>query len=194
MTTEKRDYSKLRPFDREAAKRGDKIHDVFGGAVVFIDGPDAGGRFALRIDGHFAFAYGDQLRMAPLAWVRKSADEDVLWPVYKGDRLYWVTDESWIVAHEFVPAGQCIGKNGAIKNDDGPLSDVAWLENITFTPPKVKREGWMNIYPVHGMTSVANGDSIWPDKRHADGAASPSRIACIRIEWDEPAGQEGGAQ
>lgn len=46
--------------------------------------------------------------------------------------------------------------------------------------PKIKKEGWVNIYPRNIGVS-----SIHPSKEAADRNAQPSRIACSKVEWEE---------
>lgn len=54
--------------------------------------------------------------------------------------------------------------------------------------PKVKREGWVNIYrkPLQKEEKIFD----WPcrlflTKKIADEYAAPQRIACVKIEWEE---------
>lgn len=99
-----KDFSKLRQFDPEAAKAGALV--CWGGEpygiLQYVGEPVIGLTIGLTAPsfGLFKWVSGDikdkigvycasDLRMAPLAWVRKSRSEDVLWPVYKGDRLYY---------------------------------------------------------------------------------------------------------
>ena len=71
----------LRPFNLEAAKRGDEICDVGGLFCVYIDGPDNLGHVAVKCSGNLNLFPKYDLRMRPLAWVEDR-------PVYKGDVLY----------------------------------------------------------------------------------------------------------
>lgn len=183
-TMEEKDYNLLRPFDLEAAKRGEKIHDVFGGVVVFIDGPDAGGRLAVQIDGHFAVVLGETLRMSPLCWVEGK-------PVYKGDVLYVKNPTGRTgskVTAEFKENG-----DGAspFRSDNGAVPTIR-MADLTWTP-KVRREGWVNIYPRALEELAASVSHAYASKGAADALAVHGRIDCIRIEWEEPAGQEGAA-
>lgn len=43
-----------------------------------------------------------------------------------------------------------------------------------------KPEGWVNVYP--GPTGYMH-----PSRERADQLAGPTRVTCIRIEWEEPA-------
>lgn len=110
----------------------------------------------------------EQLRMAPLAWVEGK-------PVYKGDRLWWVTQKRWINALRY----ENNLNKPAIKDDNDCVSDVAWLSNLTWTPPKVKREGWVNVY---GYDRIA---TTHESQEKANLNAGRDRIACVRIEWEE---------
>lgn len=127
-----KDLSLLRPFDLEAAKEGAAIDDTFGGRVVFVDGPDAGGKYAVRIDGHFAAVLGENLRMKPLCWVEGR-------PVYKGDVL-WHRRRGQIVASHMIDDGEFLYEEGADSGDR--------VENLTWTPPKVKRQVKLLAYLV----------------------------------------------
>ena len=81
----------LRPFDLEAAKRGDLLlTDYFDGArrSMFTAGPNAQGEHIFDIEGHGFVVVGGRCRatlsnfyMAPICWVEDR-------PVYKGDTLY----------------------------------------------------------------------------------------------------------
>lgn len=169
--TEK-NFELLRPFDLEAAKRGDGITDSCGGKVVYIDGPDAAGNYAVRIDGHFAVGSSERLRMAPLCWVEGR-------PVYKGDVLYMtvgVYAGKPFVPHQF---------NG------GMLINLAArhhyrAEYLTWTPPKVKREGWVNIYKLDSANAwLAITSVVYKTQEFADKCAQNNRVGCVHIEWEE---------
>ena len=65
-------------------------------------------------------------------------------------------------------------------NGNSILSELSWQK------PKTKREGWVNIYEKHR--------ACWryDTKEEADlfatlaqGGIDPSRIACVRCEWEE---------
>lgn len=103
-------------------------------------------------------------------------------PVYRGDVLWWTTQGRWITARAYENM-----QNPGVKDDNDCESDVAWLTNLTWTPPKVKREGWVNIYPKDwgGIASV--GSLVNETREDADVQADDNRIACVRIEWEEVA-------
>jgi hypothetical protein len=48
-----------------------------------------------------------------------------------------------------------------------------------------KREGFVNIYPREIFETIAGTSPVYPSKEAADHGASPHRIACVRIEWEE---------
>ena len=148
-----KNYSKLRPFDLEAAKAGGNVCGMSKETQrTYVAGPDSSGWICF-MDENGVFVYGrsDNYRMAPLAWVRKSSDEDVLWPVYKRDVLYYA-EQGYGMAVE--------GYNPHVQGESGVLGEIVWRsddcafkigtkawapwDSYTFTPPKVKREGWVS--------------------------------------------------
>lgn len=62
-----------------------------------------------------------------------------------------------------------------------PNSVPAFYEDYEYRikPKTVKKEGWVNVYKDDNRFSGS--------KEEADEKAAPSRIACIRIEWEEEA-------
>lgn len=89
-----KDFSKLRPFDLEAAKRGEALFASVSEpkkVLKYVAGPDKCGAVVVCDEnGYFCYRYRNQLCMAPLAWVRASATDPTLWPVYKGDVLWHI--------------------------------------------------------------------------------------------------------
>lgn len=131
MCNEKKDFSLLRPFDLEAAKRGEAIC-LFNGAEdwKYISGPDSKGFLCLEVKqtGVFIVSSKDIFCMAPLCWLEGS-------PVYKGDVLY---DKEY-------GTRQAVSRLGAHDTLETyqPRKDGAYvicLEDATWTPPKVKRK------------------------------------------------------
>lgn len=191
---QQKDYSLLRPFDLEAAKRGELLCDVE--ARVFwsyVAGPDSLSKYILKVD-HAPMSNGEftyptsaaPLRMAPLCWVEGK-------PVYKGDVLYQNTAA--------LPGDRVVVDG----NEDGIIDNQGrWngRSHLTWTPPKVKREGWVNIVR-HDRCGVAGeltdrivrNCDIFPTKEAAERFALQCRdvLATVRIEWEEPAGTKGGA-
>lgn len=142
-----KDYSLLRPFDLEAAKRGEKF--AFVGDKLeprqFIAGPDARGAIIIKDEfGVFQTAVTYPYVMLPLAWVRASSEDSTLWPVYKGDVLYYHSN----------------GKTREIVADDYEV--MLWMTcadgyhcdttKMTWQKPKTKREGWVRMTPVSHQT------------------------------------------
>lgn len=82
-----KNFSLLRPFDAEAAKRGEPICNLTGDEFWdYAAGPDSQGYLVVikKHDGEFVnprFAPASVFRMAPLCWCEGK-------PVYKGDVLY----------------------------------------------------------------------------------------------------------
>lgn len=159
----------LRPFDIEAAKRGDPVkwfdQDVrWLGLSVHQENRD----FAQNIVEHpggLSYVRDEELRMAPLAWIEGR-------PVYKGDVLWHRVNEETVVVDEV--DGKKVKKNTGCWRD---------IEYLTWERPKVKREGWLNIYRGH-----ETGGKVYDTKDGADIASSGyTRLTCVRIEWEEPA-------
>ena len=88
------DYTLLRPFDEEAAKRGEPICISSGTELWdYVAGPDSVGNLCLRIkdSGQFAAINAcpvSLFRMKPICWVEGK-------PVYKDDRLYHTIYKIW---------------------------------------------------------------------------------------------------
>lgn len=126
------DYSLLRPFDPEAAKRGAAIcwyadaeplryvgkalalqHDA---CVEWLDGPDKG---------YFETYHADKLRMAPLAWVEGK-------PVYTGDDLFVKEDRPYNTGFKKGAQVEVSGlyTSGNILTSSGyylRISDLSWI-------------------------------------------------------------------
>lgn len=96
----------LKPFDREAAKRGEEIcWSDNTETLKLIAEAGSDGEYALkRDDGNNYLAGGIQLRMKPLAWVEDR-------PVYKGDKL-WHETGVWITADRPTGKGNFIAADG----------------------------------------------------------------------------------
>lgn len=162
-----KDYRLLRPFDLEAAKRGDKIcYNDESGYVTTLCGPDPKGNIAYQSNGMVYVAHTNSFKMAPLAWVEGK-------PVYKGDILYWKSvSNKWMnhVCDEF-DVDKFLQRTG---EEQGYI----YANKLTWQKPKTKREGWVNIYRF-------NDTALFADKKTADKNAISDRIDCVRIEWEE---------
>lgn len=149
-----KDYSLLRPFDIEAAKRGEAIMLVENGKhlaknATFVAGPDSNGCIILNISGRFSRPdriYRKNIFMAPLAWVEGR-------PVYRGDVLYWKSQ----------PGAQCIAEKImeggwlAFRSDGSQPLGIVHTNGLTWTPPMVKREIKMLAY------LTGRGALVWRD-------------------------------
>lgn len=175
----KKDYSLMRPFDQKAAKEGDSIcwnssDEKLTGR--YLAGPDKSGDVAFEdVDGDLYVSRVSEFRMTPLCWVEGK-------PVYKGAVLYAYGDR--VTAN-----GTRSFKN---LNDEylpvGEFGENVNVGSLTWNPPMVKREGWLNVYGF-GKAAV-----LYETKSEADkGATTPfgkiaaSRLDCVRIEWEESA-------
>ena len=174
----------LRPFDLEAAKAGTLLCSeatFLNGepAWKYAAGPDASGRIvAVKIsDGNFAAASRPEaLRMAPLCWVEGR-------PVYKGDVLFYEGIGRGVVVG--MKDGNQIAITYDRHEDLGPIG--ALPRNLTWTPPKVKREGWgvMRVGRVSCTREEAEailkqyvGSNILSDTLEGE-------LRVARIEWEE---------
>lgn len=189
---EEKDYSLLRPFDLEAVKRGDFVQfDDSDSKLIYIGIPTVGiqGKFG---DGCLVFQWIESnngepnvgivgayepsiLKMSPLAWIEGKPvyKGDVLWGrysfgVYKVEAEEMVYDRLRVKHLEKITFGSCIDT----------------LDLFTWTPPKTKHEGWVNMYPTSLRNSLATAGAVYKAKEDADKNASLDRIACIRIEWE----------
>lgn len=174
----KKDYSLMRPFDQKAAKEGDSIcwnssDEKLTGR--YLAGPDKSGDVAFEdVDGDLYVSHESEFRMTPLCWVEGK-------PVYKGDVL-WDT-----VASRSIEISDYDSETNAVPAE--PRSDVfLHISRFSWATPKVKREGWLNVYGF-GKAAV-----LYETKSEADkGATTPlgkidaSRLDCVRIEWEESA-------
>ena len=176
----KKDFSLLRPFDSDAVRNGEKIcwysdgeipkYFILtpGGSILanFTDDPNAENIWP-----------SERYRMVPLCWVEGK-------PVYKGDVLYHPSDNPPVAY--IVDAYD--GEQDHLFFEGLSRCAATKPKYMTWAPPKVKREGWVNIYPdeecVVGMDREAAGP--YPTEKDADnGAVLDRRIACVRIEWEE---------
>lgn len=227
-------YDLLRPFDLEAAKRGDLLTDVCGNEYTFVaeSGPDGDHAIRQKSDGNVFVDRASALRMAPLAWVEGKPvyPGDVLWyktnnfsmmvvernpytktglkgvvkealpgSVFSGGETTWAEPKSWTWERPKVPLCEVEGKPvypGDVLyqntpslpgerivvsgNEDGVFDDQGrWNGrlHLTWTPPKQKKEMWVNVYP--------EGEGFgYPTKEKADQVASSDRIACVRLEYE----------
>lgn len=233
--TEKRDYSLLRPFDLEAAKRGEGVlwnkHPV-----RWVDLAEAP-RNQLSIVEHgcgLSYATKDELCMAPMFWVegRPVYKGDTLYlnkhtispgrnfvvastvetmayskdgtgagiecftwtepnpilcevegkPVRKGDRLWSFYFDDWFVVDGCEPNSLLVRQGVFGKTY---ATSCAWNR----PPKKVKKQGFINIYPpaaCHGTGAVASvATAIYKNKGMADALMTSNRIACLQVEWEE---------
>ena len=118
----------MKPFDLEAAKRGEPICDRAGNPFRFI------------------------------AHVPEAANP--------GKRVIALTLDGAISLHY---------ENGTYALNDCD-SDCDY--DLFMATKKVKREGWINVYPGH------THDCMHPSKEKANVAASESRIACVHVEYE----------
>lgn len=154
-----KDYSLLRPFDKEIVKAGDALIYIYlpEAEFKFVAGPDSTGEFVfLNGDNIFVFARPALMRIAPLCWIEGM-------PVYPDSILY----------------GQNTGRQYLGK-------EIGVEDFYTWKKPKQKKKAWINLYPANsGSVMIATSSNGFPTKYMADKHATKSRIACVQIEWEE---------
>jgi hypothetical protein len=202
-----KDYSLLRKFDLDAAKRGEAIcmmsrrNARFVAHVpecqidrrVLVIAEGASNVNAYCDDGCYIIkdpGAPEALRMAPLAWVEGK-------PVYPGDVLYWLNaynpGATFVVGDRVLDSGTIAGvstmHDGTTRGEGGDSGMRP--ENLTWTAPKVKRHGWVNVHRKTGGVPAhcAFVSHAYSTKELADMYEENHgpRLACIRIEWEEPA-------
>lgn len=161
--------AQLRPFDLEAAKRGEKICTSYGNNAVFI---------GVKSDGRVVFEDQDQLynydewnlRMLPLHWLKGK-------PVYKGDTIYYTEDGSKHIVDSFTGT-YILCKHGFDEFAIHP--DYASWEK-----PKVKKNYWVNLYDYEARIKHASRELADKGATNEYGDISPFRIACVMITIEE---------
>lgn len=153
----------LRPLDPAKLKEGEKLLHFRGEReVTYIAGPDEVDAIVVRgSDDRLHLHQARWYRMNPLLWIAGR-------PVYPGDKLFHEGEVVFIHDH--------VGNVGWVTCSDGTRRDT---KKMTWDRPKVKKEGWVNIYP--GRTA----SSVHLSKEAADMAGCDNRIACVRVDWEE---------
>ena len=73
-----------------------------------------------------------------------------------------------------------------LKGDWVDINEPDWYETVNYRikPKRVKKEGWVNVYSdKYEDYEVRYHRTQYAADRHA----TPGRITCIRIEWEEEA-------
>lgn len=190
-TMEDKDYNLLRPFDPKTAKAGGMFCSIRGNFErELIAGPDHSGRVCVAIEGDYNLVWPSDLRLAPLCWIEGR-------PVYKGDVLYVKFPEprtGSVVTAEFPQDDDTIS---TFRSENGAVPKIRH-DQLTCTPPKVKREGW-GVARV-GLTKKTREEAEEILRQHKELRGDEplddffkGDLRVVRIEWEEPAGQEGGA-
>lgn len=177
-----KDYYLLRKFDLEAAKNGEEIcHKSVSSNLKFVDGVDSNNQCVLLYEetNTYVVSSADNLRMKPLAWVEGK-------PVYKGDVLY-VTDGlhkgKSVVANGNLVYNQLLGSFLPIESNSS-YENKANIKYLTWNKPKVKKEGWINIYnngTTHLHDTKENADQ---GSRNSYGERSNGFVTTVRIEYE----------
>jgi len=170
----------LRPFDLEAAQRGEPI--LWGGQfepATFVARARKGktniieraGMHAGLLD-HVEYAPDEYLHMAPLCWVEGR-------PVYKGDRLWCKLYNEWVTATG--------SRQDGVLNADGhePGLDLD-VRACTWSAPKVRRKVKLLAY--------LDADQLFWLRETATPKFPAARVPFEDriVEVEEPADQIGG--
>jgi hypothetical protein len=180
-------YELLRPFDLEAAKRGDVVCGSSGEITRFVGESNSGDNIAIceyymKVNGCHGLTVGyfdfSVLRMEPLAWV-----ED--YPVYRGDLLYYL--DSMAGWQEFIAHDGGINGEEVYLQFEAAMTGV-YVKNLTWKKPIKKKYVWLNIYhhPLGGDSGSFSTGLSYPTKELADENAKLNRVACVRIELEAP--------
>ena len=107
-------------------------------------------------------------------------------PVRKGDRLWSTFFNDWFVVGGTIDRG---GRSLTAPEINYIASTYVTSCSWNRPPRKVRRQGWVNVYPKskhHSGSAIAlSGMSIYATKEIADQEATEERIACVQIEWTE---------
>ena len=69
-------------------------------------------------------------------------------------------------------------KNIRLHHENGKYATRDCDSDLFMATKKVKREGWINVYPGHPH------DCMHPSKEKANKEAAPRRIACVHVEYE----------
>lgn len=177
-----KDYSLLRPFDLEAAKRGEKLLNGSGSGDErsYVDGPDYFEVVCVKgKEGGLYLNSIHEMKMYPLAWVEGR-------PVYKGDVLYRTTVQKGITL-TVIGAFDMYGDNYLrFDGNNGTEYSDNRRSCLTWQKPKVKKSGWVNVYPNRSMCHLRSSkEEADLTATQCDGTIDPERVACIEIHWEE---------
>lgn len=169
-----KNYSLLRSFDLEAAKRGDEIcHRVSTRRLLFITHFSDKDTIVEQENGLRVICWNSHLLMAPLCWVEGK-------PVYKGDVLFRGLSPTCEVIVKELKNGylyyerydHCATPNSRV-GITGSVSDLSWQK------PKQKRDGWINIYPNGCPSRIYNTRLVAYQNRCED------FLDTVKVEWEE---------
>lgn len=91
--------------------------------------------------------------------------------MYPGDEMYHKVQEAWVKVVDFTDTGVFVYESSGDKN-------TTVRRNLTWTKPKTKREGWINVYQNQSY------DAIHHIKEDADRSATRARMDCVRVEYE----------
>ncbi len=207
MSTDKqnytKDYSLLRKFDLEAAKNGEHVlvgyGNKFDDCVYITHHIEPIEEYVFNVKDHGFVILGasgscthaftlDSAKMKPLAWVEGK-------PVYKGDVL-WYNEFGFSIEvtgnNDYDPNNGLKGKVKEVTKKNpcchvgGELTWAPFYE-WSWNKPKVKREGWINVYKKHqtGSKIYVTKEEAYEGCEKCFSAPADDYITTVRIEWEE---------
>ena len=94
--------------------------------------------------------------------------------------IYTVNDDRYKVSRGKLFCWIYYAEERWVESTSGFL--VKFLTSDSFELVKVKREGWVNVYPDSSDSIVR---SIYSTREQANGFATHKCIGCVKIEWEE---------
>lgn len=170
------DYTLLRDLDKQLLKSGDSIiWKVTGGAVTYLGGPDRSNHVAVELSSvtpsTIVLEPASHFCMPPLAWVEGK-------PVYEGDMLY----------DKFFPENtDGVVINGTFGNRLTANERIFRTDELTWAKPKVKKSGWVVLYPISSNGAYIAGTShVYPSKEEAiKGCCVQEWFDVVEVHWFE---------
>lgn len=170
------DYTLLRDLDKQLLKPGDSIiWKVTGGFVTYLGGPDRFNHVAVELStvksSKISLEPASHFCMPPLAWVEGK-------PVYEGDMLY---------DKRFSENTDGVVIDGSFGNRLTANERIFKTEELTWTKPKVKKSGWVVLFPILSNGAYIAGTSrVYPSKEEAiKGCCVQELLDVVEVHWFE---------
>lgn len=180
-----KDFSLLRPFDLEAAKRGELVcwhNDGTKARYVGKCGMDDENDICVEyledcfdVTAHtFVMHESDYFRMSPLCWIEGK-------PVYKDDVLYNNIYPEFMYIVDYVQGDMVYTQD----NETGSFRE--YTENLTWEKPKKIRNVWFNLYESDNSNNINTSISFDSEQSaiEAQGNYDLKFIKRICVELEE---------